>query len=236
MKIEFIASDRLTELTVEPPVPAKEVVPDWYKNTPRYLNHSGPIFNNGSVSNNSIKACVPFFDALSVGYIQKTWCDIHIKFDYENDSLNFDYNYPRNPSIISHRDAANVPIPSEFHNVEFIWQIPWMPKTPKGWSCLFVSPFNRPELPFFSLSAIIDSDFFYCSQKGSYPFWIKKEFNNRIVPAGTPMYQIIPFKRKNWMADVLEVSQEERQINLSQLKSQFIGSYKKLFHQKKIYK
>lgn len=237
MKINFIAADRMTELIVEPPIPAKNAMPNWYKNTPRYLESNRPVFNNGMVNNDSVKACLPFFDALTAGYIQKTWCDIHFKFKYDNDNLvEFDYNYSLNPQIIEHRQEASVPIPNQFHPVEFTWKIPWLPIMPPGWSCLFVSPFNHIDIPFFSLSGIIDSDVFYHTPQGNYPFWVKKEIGDKIIPAGTPMYQIIPFKRENWISKTKIISDEQRLMNLGKIKKHFVGSYKKLFHQKKTYK
>ena len=238
MKIDFIASDRLTELTVPSPVPVAQDIPDWYKENPRFFGEkNNPEFMNGKVINNSLKACIPFYDAITSGYIQKTWCDIHLNFDYKNGNLmDFQYNYSKKPEIISHRDSpVSLKTFDDIHRVEFVWKIPWLPILPKGWSALFVHPLNRIDLPFISLSGLIDSDKFFHSGYGNYPFYVKKGFNNRIIPAGTPMYQIIPIKRESWNSKIKIISDDQRTINLSKNLTHFFGTYKRLFHEKKRY-
>lgn len=237
MKMQFIARDEISEFSVSAPQPSKNLLPKWYADTPRYSgSEKGPIFQNGEIINNSVKACVPFYDSVTAGYIQTTWCDIHIKFDYENNLLKkFNYNFSLPTDIMNHRGDKSINLSDDFHPVEFVWKVPWMPILPTGWSALFVSPLNRLDLPIHSLSGIIDSDIFYHALNGNYPFYIKKSFNDFIIPAGTPMYQIIPIKRENWKSEIKNISNKERIILHNKIRSSFIGSYKRFFNQKKKY-
>jgi hypothetical protein len=49
------------------------------------------------------------------------------------------------------------------------------------------------------MSAIVDSDTF--TPPGNYPFYLREDFEG-IIPAGTPMFQIIPIKRDDWTSEL----------------------------------
>lgn len=237
MKIKFIPASESTPLTVDPPVPARKVIPEWYSKIPRFQGNNGPEFEDGMVSNNTLKACYPFYDAITGGYVQKTWCDIHFNFGYEDSKLvDVKYNYSSIPEPCSTRKDTNILFSDEeYHPIEFVWRMPYLPVLPDGWSMLMVSPLNRFDLPFTDTSGIIDSDKFYHIFYGQYPFYVKKYFNNKILPAGTPMYQMIPIKRERWDSKIEEISEKERYLLTKRLKVNFISTYKKFFYQKKEY-
>lgn len=230
MKIEFIPCDQDTEICVPPPVPAKDMLADWYKDIPRF-NGGSPQIVMGRV-NNSVKACYPFYDAITSGYIQKTWCDIYISFDNNQ----AEYSFSCGPEIMKIRDFVNIKLSDDYWPFEFTWKMRWSVKTPPGWSYMITSPFNRLDLPFDSLSGITDSDLFNYTMEGDYPFYVKKSFNNFIIPAGTPMYQIVPFKRENWQKNIAKFNEYKIKKTTYELRKNFFGGYKKYFHQKKSYK
>lgn len=232
MNIEFLPSSKETELCIDVPEPAKNLIPDWYKKSPRFEPDNKPKIVGGTVTNNSIKACVPFYDAMISGYIQRTWCDIYI--DINNDGK-INYNYSKTPQIMDHRNHSSIDIPEEFYPIEFTWLVHWIPKVPRGWSVLMTNPFNRIDLPTYSLSGIVDSDVFYHTMPANYPFYIKKGFSG-LIPKGTPMYQILPIKRENWNSSQKNISEEERYSLYSSRSSYFFGAYKRFFHKKKSYK
>ena len=231
MKIEFLIPENISHM-VDGPEPAAKNTPNWYKNIPRFLGDGKPEIKDGEVSNNSVKACVPFYDALTFGYIQKTWCDIYIDI---NDDLSFEYQYARSPKIISHRDSSSIYTGNNFYPIEFLWQVYWTPKVPPGWSVMFSHPINRLDLPFYSLSGIVDSDSFHHIFPGNYPFYIKKGFSG-IIPAGTPMYQLTPIKRESWNSESVLLNDKQIDKMRSKVKSNFFSSYKRFFHKKKSFK
>jgi len=204
-KINFVANSIGIEKFVPMPKPAKIFIPDWYK-------ESGPFFNDdtNSYSNKisfkevgipdlTIKKCMPVFDAFSFGYIQETWCDIFIERKNGELFYHFSFIADEDSPIISTRpitSIAKTPIPVGFDkNVLFHWSRVWNPILPKGYSCLITHPLNRDDLPFKSFSGIIDSDKYF--SPGKVGFFIKEDFVG-LIPKGTPMYQIIPFKRDSW--------------------------------------
>lgn len=233
-KIEWLLNDAFTENNVPCPQAATKYVPKWYKEIPK-LNKK---YENESkidqvINNKTIKTCAPFLDCFLSGYIQETWCDIYIEYDQSNDYVH--YAWSLDPKIMSHRNNVSSEIFSKdgtFYKTEFVWQTYWMPKLPSGYSMLFTHPFNRLELPFYSLSGIIDNDKFFGTpnNKGNFPFYIKRGFSG-IIPAGTPMYQMIPIKRERWKSDNGSIN-NYKQISPKKF---FIGGYKKLYWQKKEY-
>jgi hypothetical protein len=230
LKIEFIPANKNVEIYVDRPLSAKKFIPDWYKNT-LVFNEKNVFFDekNNEITNLGLKKCMPFIDSLTCGYIQSTWCDIYI--NCSDDKI--EIRSSTGPKIIIAREKNNLEIPVFFHNIEFAWKNQWLPKLPDKYSILLTHPLNRYDLPFQTLSGIIDSDKFYHTPNGNFPFFLKKEFSG-FIPAGTPMYQLIPFKRENWESSIISYSEKiEKEYGKSFKK--FFGFYKNNFWNKKQY-
>ena len=175
---------------------------------------------------------MPFMDTMLTGYIQSTWSDIFI----ENVDGKISYAYSNSPEIISNRNNVsinNLLDKNIFYDIEFVWRQPWVPQLPKGYSMLYTHPLNRIDLPFYSLSGIIDNDRYINETDGNHPFFIKNNFSG-IIPAGTPMYQMIPIKRDKWKSYIKEV-EKHYQYTKSGVYMFFYDGYKKLFWNKKEY-
>lgn len=229
--ITFIPSSHEVEISVPPPEPAKNFIPQWYKDNKFFYPDNVPVFEKGDIANRSVKACAPFYDSLVSGYIQKTWCDI--KIDIDGDRIS--YQYSRLPDIMSNRENSSIPVNSSMIDLEFIWKVHWIPKVENGYSILVTHPLNRFDLPFQTLSGIIDSDTFFHTNPGNMPFYLKWGFSG-IIPAGTPMYQFIPIKRDSWKSNFEKFSFDNHLVRNTFMKTNFWGVYKKVFHTKKVYK
>lgn len=231
MEIEFIPTYQDVETLVPMPKPAKMYIPDWYKDI---KTNNDP---NGQAPANNLKKCIPYLDALTTGYIQETWTEISIKQDANGMPT---FNVPTFPKIIDIRPTVSVKVPDIYYPVEFVWKLNWYPKLPKGWSAIITSPVNRIDLPFRSLTGILDSDVFYhvwpdqMNGGGNYPFFMNKGFEG-VIPVGTPMYQIIPFKRENWKSVANKFSLDEGLKRGFEIKKYINSAYKKQFWQKKSY-
>ena len=171
--------------------------------------------------------CMPFTDTFVTGYIQETWTDIWIE---HNENGTFFY-HPAGPKIMSERplEASSLsPYISGFLPQHFTWHPPWMPELPKGYSCIITHPLNRDELPFKTLTGIIDCDKFYTSEKQSnIPFLLKEDFSG-MIKKGTPMYQIIPFKRENWKSSVNKWDLQKQLAITQKIRQHMWNGYKKL--------
>ena len=228
-KIVFRPTSKEVELLADKPQPAKNYFPDWLKKVPLYTNNEMTIDLDG-YANLTAKACMPFIDTFTSGYIQETWCDIYI--DVEE---NFEYRYSGGPQIMEHRppDRHFLPKVSGYSQQEFTWKQPWIPQLPDGYSMLYVQPFNRYDLPFLNLSAIIDNDKFFMENNTNHPFFIKEGFKG-IIPKGTPYMQMIPIKRDSWKSEFREFD-ERLSLSVRKIRQFFIGGYKKLYWQKKTF-
>lgn len=233
MEIEFIPSSLEVELFLEKPKPAKAYVPQWYKNIK--ANNEMSFNENNQLANLNIKNCMPFLDGLSHGYIQSTWHDIYIK---KNDDGKIDYigaNAHLFPQLISKRNEYT-PIDSNdlYEKDEFTWSVQWTPKLPKGWSILITSPLNHFDLPFTTTSGIIDADEFFHISSGALPFYLKKGFEG-LIPAGTPMYQMIPIKRESWNSVATKFDELSWMKRRALVLNKFTKDYRHRFWKKKTF-
>lgn len=174
------------------PVPCKKLVPDWYKDGEMF--YEGP----GGKEHSGLKTCIPFLDIMLAGYFFVTPFDIEVSND-ENGNLAINWDGPAAWSeFIGERPkalGATIPVPPGHRKNHLVWSSMWGWKTPRGWSSILTHPFNRADLPFKTMSGMVDSDKFYGS--GNIPFHIREDFIG-IIPKGTPFAQMIPVKRSSW--------------------------------------
>ena len=71
---------------------------------------------------------------------------------------------------------------------------PWSIKTPKGWSVQFKNPANNWSNNIHILEGVVDTDEYFTPI--NFPFvWTGSEEGEWIIPKGTPLVQVTPFKR-----------------------------------------
>lgn len=230
MQIDFFPKSTEAEILVPKPKPARHYVPNWFKNLPAFENDKfepNPLGGN----NGTAKLCVPLTDTFHMGYIQETWCDLYIKIDKDGSLL---YRQPSIPNMVSHRPSTGINYGQFYYSQEALWQLQWIPQLPEGFSILYTHPLNRFDLPFETISGIVDSDKFKFEADANHPFIIKKGFEG-IIPKGTPMVQMIPFKRDEWQSVYLKHNKKD-QLKAYLPHQFFWGGYKKLFWTKKIFR
>jgi hypothetical protein len=91
------------------------------------------------------------------------------------------------------------------------------------------------ESPFTILDGIVDTDSY--NAPVNFPFVLNDWGFEGLIPAGTPMAQVIPFKRESWQMEI--GSQEEfeaQQKTTIHLRTSFFDSYKNKFRSPKEYK
>jgi hypothetical protein len=69
---------------------------------------------------------------------------------------------------------------------------------------------------------------------GQYPFYIDHNFEG-IIPLGTPMFQMIPFKRDDWKSTIKEFNITEQKKKSYLSLREYWSVYKNHFWQKKKY-
>jgi hypothetical protein len=187
------------------PVRSVEVIPEWYKKLP-----ATDYLNKGDVKKDlTIKRCIPVLDTFTAGYYLTTTFDYHFTYNAETNESKFTapkltVSHHADQKTISHHpiiQLGDMPFGPEYIKFPFKWNNPFIVKTPPGYSCLFTQPLNRPDLPFYCLTGIVDTDTYF--QPVLFPFFMKNNFEGTI-PAGTPIMQIIPFKRDDWKMEIVD--------------------------------
>ena len=173
--------------------PAKFYIPEWYKNIKGYNKNNLKIQEGTNIPIENLKSCMPFFDSLSIGYIVELAQDLYV----ENKEGKPKINWRVGPDPLGIRETGEniIPIPHGYSEIHFVWKYPHILNAKKGYSAIVTHPFNRHDLPFISLTGIMDLDILVGN--GNIPFFIQKDFEG-LIPRGTPILQIIPFKRESW--------------------------------------
>jgi len=227
LKIRFWASTAY-QMTPEP-VPAIDNLPVWWKDRPLYqvtddINKLSVTWNKGADSAAiSVKHCMPFFDALTMGYQLPLACDVYVKkTDNPNKpEITWDDDAPR---PIEMRGHIEIPVPPGCYPIHFLWDMRWGTKLPEGWSLMITHPTNRYDLPFVTVTAIQDADRWFGGNVVT--FFLKKDFEG-VIPKGTPIIQFTPIKRANWEMEVDHSLQNEGLWDVERKRNYLYGFYKK---------
>lgn len=194
-----------------------EMLPDWYKNMPLVAETK----NKDGLKDSTIKRCMPVFDSLSMGYFLVTTRDYVFSYNMEDDKSSFSSEMSdKNLPITMHQMAQlpGVELSSEYIKHAYKWYNPYSIKTPEGYSVLFTQPLNRMDLPFTVMSGVVDTDSYFAPVQ--FPFLMKNNFSGTIKK-GTPVVQIIPFKREEWKHSVYDDSSKEVVENHHKLAVEF---------------
>lgn len=187
------------------PVPAKSIIPKWYKNMPQYESEKIDIVD-GAV-NGTVKKCVPTLDAITAGYLALLWSDVLISQTVDGPLIKWKTS---SPVFGLHGNMSrDIPPPPGYSNIVFKFFSRMRIKTPPGYSTIVISPMGNNDSIFRALPAIIDTDKNIVDL--SFPVWIKNDFDG-VVEKGTPMVQLIPFKRESWISNFSYIEQEDFDI------------------------
>jgi len=219
--------------TLNYPKPASKFIPEWYKKSEKFIGGKPSLDPNDSPNGlATIKACSPFLDSLTSGYMIELWQDIQVKVVDGKPSI----FWGSSPAVASERNMntlQNIPIGTEYHEVHYAWKEPFNVKLPIGYSFLITHPLNHFDLPFTTFSGIVDADVVLVD--GQIPFLLKKGFEGTI-PQGTPIAQIIPFKRDDWKSEIDNSIAQEADKLMIKLRRVTTGYYKNNIWKNKKYR
>lgn len=192
-----------------PPVPAAQGVPDWFKTMPQRTFNA---LANGETE--TVKRCPPFIDAMTQGFLIPLICDLKVEngqFTWDNDlPPGGEVTYVRSPlGLHDASQAEGTPLFDadrfliKFHNL-------WTIEAPEGYALLFVHPVNRLDLPFTTLTGLVDCDRYYDNWIHFPARWNEPDFSG-VLPKGTPIAQCIPVKRDTWRVQTAAMSKDDVQ-------------------------
>lgn len=199
--IEFICRPE-DEGVIAVPVPAKAAMPAWFRRLPGTDAPQVSATNNGL----TVKRCMPFLDALSIGWLIPLAATVRLEIKDGGSTVTAGWEFDR--EMVSNHgpfQIAGSPYephpPMKFHNH-------WTILTPKGWSCLFLPPINRPNGVVEVLSGLVDTDTYRAPV--NFPFVATAPDGVYTLKKGTPLVQFIPFRRADATLDA-SIRAETRQ-------------------------
>ena len=204
------------------PFPAGQDIPAWFKQMPTEVP-AGP----GGQTWLTLKRCPPFLDALAGGYLIPLAADVQFTMGPNGlackSEIPLIHTHPREQL----GDAFEGRIVVKFVN-------PWIIKTPPGYSCLFVQPLNRFEVPFQIFSGIVETDSYY--MEIHFPaICLMPPGSSLILKQGTPIAQVFPFRRGPWNAEFETIDSTKWKQAVEEFKGT-AGHYKERYWQRKEYK
>jgi hypothetical protein len=190
-----------------PPVPARRGLPDWLKTMPSEV--VSELLAGETVR--TLKQCPPVTDALGLGILLPLACDVVVK----NGELSWDWQPPRLTDHSASRAPIGVHAPEQARGSPFEpdglfikFTNFWTLETPPGWQILFTHPFNRFDLPFQTLTGLVDTDRFGHGYVHFPARWLDPTWEGTI-PRGTPVVQAIPVRREVVEVETRAMSTED---------------------------
>lgn len=228
--IKFIAQDEGVWNLRPRPYPAVKNLPTWWKDMPIYSSEENR-YNLDPAPAVTVKKCLPTLDMLGGGYYVPLWADVFVT---QKDGLPY-IKWNTVTDIFSAWPSQQVnsfEIGDGYSKLVFKNIHGWTIKTPPGWSCLFVHPAAYPNLPFKVIPGIVDTD--VLDFEINTPFVVKEGFTG-IIEKGTPMFQVIPFKREGWKSEFSVKKPNEHFFDRERLYSKIHRAYASMTDGKKKY-
>ncbi|RMD61339.1 MAG: hypothetical protein D6826_10110 [Alphaproteobacteria bacterium] len=228
MKITFRCPPEL-EPILPRPIAAREGLPEWLRAMPA----SAP-WPDGGGDIRTVKQCPPFLDAMTCGFLIPLAADVHVT----GGTFSWDWNPP--PATLGRYTRS----PIGFHVIEQATGSPlyeddtlivkfnnfWTITLPEGYSLLCGHPFNRAELPFRTLTGLVDADRYGDGLIHFPACWHDPDFEG-VLPAGTPVAQCVPVAREalELVFETLSGEAAERFVETRRAIEEETGAYRKKY-------
>jgi hypothetical protein len=181
--------------TLPRPLPALQALPDWLREMP------GEAFSElHGREVRTVKQCPPFVDAMRHGFVMRLPCDVAVA----GGRFSWDWNLPplasetQPRSPLSFHAAAQVvgsPLSAGEGRSLIKFNSFWTIELEAGYSLFATHPINRQDLPFRTLTGMVDSDRFNAVGILFPAVWTDPAFEG-VLRAGTPVAQCFPVSRE----------------------------------------
>ena len=190
------------------PVLAKKYKPDWWGAMP------ANDINRGSVVEGTLKICPAMHDFLNIGWLLVSNYDIKVVHDKDLGTCKAIFDVAKNeqgvaiPSHPKEQFGTGKDYQFNYHtNNDEIYDAfkvrnSWSIKLPTGYSMMYLDPFLWQNKDFKAWNGVIDADkHFNFLTENSNIIMYPKHGNDFVIKKGTPLVQVIPFKRDEWTAE-----------------------------------
>jgi hypothetical protein len=189
------------------PIPAVLGLPDWFKAMPQ--KSFNPSLGEAS---QTVKRCPPFIDAMTYGFLIPLAVDLKV----ENGEFSWDWSMPGGETTAYSHSPIDFHDPSQVAGTpfqdadQFVIKFNnfWTIQTPPGYALLFTHPVNRADLPFTTITGLVDCDTFSDSLLNFPACWHDPDFTG-VLRKGTPVAQCLPVKRELWVGQFATISGED---------------------------
>lgn len=208
---------------MSPVVPARSVLPQWLDKQVR-------------AKNVKFVRCPGMHDMSHHGYLIPAWSDIHIKANAQGVVVDM-------PLV---HDNSLKPQFMDFSIVDGLAPIrdgvaKKVIKVPGPWGVFTEPGYSAYVVPATSHSPFLDKLYVYGGMVDYEKFhtinfiFTALEPCEFVIPMGTPLLQVIPFKNEPYHAIVGKATSDERDQHQFSFKTRVIGAYRRLFHRKKTF-
>lgn len=207
-----------------------EKIPQWHKNVPPTFQHPG------QPGKGTIRTCPGVTELFKEGITIQSWGDIHINWD--SNTVNNPFGIEALPQGVGEphysgqwNDAREF---QEYHHIKI--NSPWKFVEKTGVKFLFTNAFwNVPTLKYFIPNGLVEYKYQHTTNVN---MWIPKSAfpKNVLIPAGTPLTQIIPLSEKEVVIHMHKIGLLEYKEKYTHHPFSFAASYykrKKLIESKK---
>lgn len=195
--IDFVTYNEETLVDFKP-VLAKDVLPEWWKKQKIHEVNIGQV-------GHTIQACPAMDDWLKIGWYIIANKDHEIVCGDGAGHDEDDFTFSTHSVDASPSHPANQFGPFEFLNDKpikdaFKFRMPWNIILPKGYSMFYTDPFLFQNRHFAVWPGIIDGDTFNKNMDNAQLILYPRTTTSFVIKKGTPICQIIPFRREEWVA------------------------------------
>jgi len=198
---------RELEGLLPPPIPAAQGLPDWLKAMPAQA-YSAVVQGE----DDTVKRCPPFVDAMTNGFLIPLTCDVRVEageFSWDEDLPACEtIGFARSP--LGLHDAGQVEGAPLFEPGRFLIKFHnlWTIEAPPGYALLFTHPVNRFDLPFTTLTGLVDCDCYHDAWINFPAHWRDPGFTG-VLARGTPVAQCFPIRREAWAMQTAAFTADE---------------------------
>lgn len=235
LKIKIYPTENEYFEYLEKPYSASSKNPYWMKNIPTYYTGKKEL-DKFNMPTATIKNCMPVRDMIGCGFHIPLPCDVWVeKIEMHGKEVtNFRWALGNIRLVEPHMEEQSngMFVPDGFENKTYKFNNFWIIETPKDWSCIFKHPSYYDDLPFKILDGLVDTDKYPLPV--NFPFFIKEGFTG-LIEKGTPIAQVIPFKRENFNVKFYKYN-SNLLYKWYKAASNFFNIYKRHFRTKKNFK
>ncbi|HET6520944.1 MAG TPA: hypothetical protein VFG47_14150 [Geminicoccaceae bacterium] len=216
------------------PVPARRGLPDWLRAMP-----PAAFSDELGMEVRTVKRCPPFIDAMGSGFLMPLACDLRVE-----PGPRFEWDFPAPASLpggttrspIGVHVAAQVAGSPLFEADGSVLKFNnfWTVELDEpGWSLLVTHPFNREDLPFRTLTGLVEGSFAATALVHFPARWLDADFIG-VLERGTPVAQCVPVPKEALELEfgTLEGEAAERFVAVKEAVGAAPGAYRRGFRGK----